>query len=154
MSYRLRVKGRSTVPYSLNMELDLHSLFELHVHSCTHWLRPRNSPLPPHLGSYTRALLVSQDRRRLFVTPLGRRKMQYGRHLCTWIRINTFRIRIQQLNLQRIHADPDSHPHPRYPAWSELDFYSKCWLICEFVPKLADPSKPSKLSAAVYQVSM
>ncbi len=24
------------------MELDLQSLFELHVHSCTHWLRPRN----------------------------------------------------------------------------------------------------------------
>ncbi len=32
------------------------------VYSCTHWLRPRNSPLPPHLGLYTRALLVSQDR--------------------------------------------------------------------------------------------
>jgi hypothetical protein len=27
-------------------------------------------PLPPHLGSYTRAPLVSQDRRNLFVTPL------------------------------------------------------------------------------------
>ncbi len=35
----------------LNMELDLQSLFGLHVHSCTHWPRPRNSPLP-HLGSY------------------------------------------------------------------------------------------------------
>ncbi len=33
------------------MELDLQSLFGLHVHSCTHWLRPRNPP-PPHLGSY------------------------------------------------------------------------------------------------------
>jgi hypothetical protein len=30
---------------------------------------PVTSPLPPHLGSYTRALLVSQDRRHLFVTP-------------------------------------------------------------------------------------
>ncbi len=39
------------------------------MHSCTHWLRPRNSPLPPHLGSYTRALLLSQNRRHLFVTP-------------------------------------------------------------------------------------
>jgi hypothetical protein len=29
------------------------------VYSCIHWLRPRNSPLPPHLGSYARALLVS-----------------------------------------------------------------------------------------------
>ncbi len=55
------------------MELDLQSLFGLHVYSCTHCLRPRNSPPPPHpplLGSYTRsALLASQDRRRLFVTP-------------------------------------------------------------------------------------
>jgi hypothetical protein len=53
------------------MELDLQSLFGLHVHSCTHWLRTRNPPfpIPPHLGSHTRALLVSQDRRHLFVTP-------------------------------------------------------------------------------------
>ncbi len=43
-------------------------LFCLNVHSCTHWLRPRTPP-PPHLGSYTRALLVSLDRRHLFVTP-------------------------------------------------------------------------------------
>ncbi len=37
------------------MELDLQSLFRLHVHSFTHWVRPRN-PLPPtlpHLGSDT-----------------------------------------------------------------------------------------------------
>jgi hypothetical protein len=61
----------------LNMELlvDLKSLFGLHVHSCTHGLRTRNPPppptIPPHLGSYTRALLVSQDSRQLFVTPCG-----------------------------------------------------------------------------------
>jgi hypothetical protein len=47
--------------HRLNMELDLQSFFGLHVHSCTHWLRTRNPSLPPHLGSYTRALLVSQD---------------------------------------------------------------------------------------------
>ncbi len=47
--------------------VDLQSLFGLNVHTCTHWLRPRNPP--PHLGSYTRALLVSQDRRHFFVTP-------------------------------------------------------------------------------------
>jgi hypothetical protein len=42
------------------------------VYSCTHWLRPRDTPqLPPspHLGSCTRALLISRDRRHLFVTP-------------------------------------------------------------------------------------
>ncbi len=32
--------------HRLDMELDLQSLFGLHMHSCTHWLRPRNSPLP------------------------------------------------------------------------------------------------------------
>jgi hypothetical protein len=40
----------------------------------THWLRPRNPPpSPPHLGSYTRALLVSQGRRNLFVTSCASR---------------------------------------------------------------------------------
>jgi hypothetical protein len=29
------------------MESDLHSLFGLHVHSCTHWLRLRNHARPP-----------------------------------------------------------------------------------------------------------
>jgi hypothetical protein len=54
--------------HRLNMELDLQSLFGL---LRTYWLslRPSNSPLPSHLGSYTRALLVSQDRRHLFATP-------------------------------------------------------------------------------------
>jgi hypothetical protein len=44
--------------------LYLQSLFELL--RTAHWLRPRTPPpLPLHLGSYTRALLVSQDRRHL-----------------------------------------------------------------------------------------
>jgi hypothetical protein len=59
------------------MELELQNLVGLHVHSCTHWSRPRNSQPPPqpppltpplHLGSFTWALLVSQDRRHFFVT--------------------------------------------------------------------------------------
>jgi len=60
--------------HRLNMQLDPQSLFGLHVHSYTHWLRLRNPPppTPPHLGSYTRALLFSQDRRHLFVTPCSR----------------------------------------------------------------------------------
>ncbi len=45
--------------HRLNIELDLQYLFGLNVHSC-------------HLGSFTRALLVSQDRRHLFVTPCGK----------------------------------------------------------------------------------
>ncbi len=37
----------------------------------THWPRPHNSPFPSHLDSYTRALLVSHDRRHLFVSPFS-----------------------------------------------------------------------------------
>ncbi len=57
--------------HRLNMELDLQSLFGL-LYFCTHWLRPPKGPNPPplHLVSDARAaLLVSQDRRHLFVTP-------------------------------------------------------------------------------------
>jgi hypothetical protein len=32
--------------HRFNMELDLQCLFGLHVYSCTHWLRPSNSPSP------------------------------------------------------------------------------------------------------------
>jgi hypothetical protein len=63
------MQGLESARNKLNMELDLQSLFGLHAYSCTHRLRPRNSPLPPHLGSYSRAPMVSQDRRHLFVTP-------------------------------------------------------------------------------------
>jgi hypothetical protein len=52
--------------HRLNIELHLQSLFGLHVHTCTHWLRSRSPLPPPHLGSYSRALLVSRDRRNLF----------------------------------------------------------------------------------------
>jgi hypothetical protein len=40
------------------------------MYSCSHWLRDLPVILQ-HLGSYTKALLVSQDRRRLFVKPPG-----------------------------------------------------------------------------------
>jgi hypothetical protein len=49
--------------HRLNIELDLQSLFELYVHSCTHWLRLRNSPPPPpHLGSYVYEGAIGQPR--------------------------------------------------------------------------------------------
>ncbi len=51
--------GPIGVYHRLNMKLDkldLQSLFGLHVHSCTRWLRPRNAPPPriwPHIrGRY------------------------------------------------------------------------------------------------------
>ncbi len=58
--------------HRLNMEVDLQvylGSMSRDVHSCTHWLRPRNPPNPPHLDLYTRALLVSKERWHLFVTP-------------------------------------------------------------------------------------
>jgi hypothetical protein len=39
------------------------------VHSCTYWLRPHNTPSPRFWTRYTRALLVSKDRRHLLETP-------------------------------------------------------------------------------------
>ncbi len=64
-----RGKIVSGMQHRLNMELDIQSLFGLNVNSCTHWPRLHPPPISPHLGSYTRALLVSQDKRHLFVTP-------------------------------------------------------------------------------------
>jgi hypothetical protein len=57
-----------TENHRLNMKLDLQSLFWLHVHGCTRWLRPRKPPSHAFELTYTRALLVRQDRRHLFVT--------------------------------------------------------------------------------------
>jgi hypothetical protein len=52
----------------LNMELDLQSLFWLHVHSRTNWLRPRNSPA---YGLIYEGVVGQPrvDTRHLFVTP-------------------------------------------------------------------------------------
>ncbi len=65
------------VSHRLNMELDLQSLFGLlciQLYSLSETPQPPPpSPLPPHFGSdfgsYARALLASQDRQHLFVTP-------------------------------------------------------------------------------------
>ncbi len=67
----------------LNMELDLRSFFGLHVMWCEQLysvLRPPQPP-SPHLDSYTRALLVSQDRRHLLVLllPSAQQSMLHGR---------------------------------------------------------------------------
>jgi hypothetical protein len=42
--------GPNVRGHRLNKELDLKSLFRVHVHSCTHWLRPRNLSLSPAFG--------------------------------------------------------------------------------------------------------
>ncbi len=71
-NHRLHNQGtneRSTVCHRLNMESDLQSLFGLLCTAVLIGWDPGTPPLPPHLGSYTSALLVSQDRRHLFVTP-------------------------------------------------------------------------------------
>ncbi len=50
--------------HRLNMELDLQSLASMCSAQCTlrctRWLRPSRPP-PPHLGAYTRMILVSQN---------------------------------------------------------------------------------------------
>ncbi len=52
------------------MEVDLQSLFGLHVTWCTQLYSLAETPqLPPYLDSDTRALLISKHRRHLFVTP-------------------------------------------------------------------------------------
>ncbi len=43
--------------HRLNMDLDLQSLFGLHVHSCTHWLRPCNNPPSPRIWAQIRGRL-------------------------------------------------------------------------------------------------
>jgi hypothetical protein len=52
--------------------MDLQSSFGLLCTAVLIGWDPEPPPIPPHLGSYTRALLVSQDRRHLFVTPWRR----------------------------------------------------------------------------------
>jgi hypothetical protein len=46
--------------HRLNMELDLQSLFWLLCTAVLIGREPASLPLPPYLGSYTRALLVSK----------------------------------------------------------------------------------------------
>ncbi len=70
----IRLRGS----HRLNMEVDLQSLFGLHVTWCARLYSLAEtavtpsypSPIPPHWDSCTRALLVNKDsRRHLFVTP-------------------------------------------------------------------------------------
>ncbi len=72
----------------------------IYLGSCVmlHSLAETQQPhIPPHLGSFTRALLVSQDRRHLFVTPCEQRKnCRMGRfaELAIWLERYSRRIRI------------------------------------------------------------
>jgi hypothetical protein len=45
--FRFSDKNSDREYHRLNMMLDIQRLFGLHVHNCTHWLRPRNIPPPP-----------------------------------------------------------------------------------------------------------
>jgi hypothetical protein len=55
--------------HRLNMELDLYLGSCVHLYLLAESENPHATTLlPPHLVSYTRALLVSQDRRHLFIT--------------------------------------------------------------------------------------
>ncbi len=77
--------------HRLNMDLDLQSLFGLLCTAVLIGLDPPRTPRPPPriLGSYTRALLVSQDRRHLFVTSC-RRPSQESVSLNLWLPADNF----------------------------------------------------------------
>ncbi len=68
-------RSRLRTNHRFNMVLDLQSLFGF---LCTAvlmgWDPATPLPPPPQLGSYTRALLVSQDRRHLIVSSWGQTK--------------------------------------------------------------------------------
>jgi hypothetical protein len=76
--------GKITPNHRLNLELDLQSLFGL---LCTAVLIGSDPapPPPPHFGSYMKALLVSQDRRHLFVTPPAPNLFLSAGHGCFYI---------------------------------------------------------------------
>jgi hypothetical protein len=46
-------------PKVKNMELDLQSLFTLHMYSCTHWLRPPQLPASPRIWAHIRGRYLS-----------------------------------------------------------------------------------------------
>jgi hypothetical protein len=72
LTVETEVNGDSMIlNHSLNMELGLQSLFGLlaRLYSLAETTQPPPLPPAPHLVSYTRAILVSQDRQHLFVTP-------------------------------------------------------------------------------------
>ncbi len=78
--------------HRLNTELDFQSLFGLLCTAVLIGWDPATHPLPPHLGSYTRALLVSQNRQYLFITP-GRKEGLGGANthlICTWSELDKY----------------------------------------------------------------
>jgi hypothetical protein len=70
---KVHVMGHGVI---YGVTVDHQSLIGLHAHSCTQPMKartPRRSvSFSPINRSYTKTLLVSQNRRHLFVTPLGK----------------------------------------------------------------------------------
>jgi hypothetical protein len=99
--------------HRFNMELDLQSFFGLHVHCCILiGGNPATPPFPSHLGSYTRALLVSQDRRLLYfflLPPDGTEWKEHGFGLSI-----VYIVSLKILSSQSSHLTVE--PKPRHPA--------------------------------------
>ncbi len=91
--------------HRLNMEQDLQSSFGLLCTAALLGWDPATPP-PTHLGSNTRALLVNQDRQRLFVTPCALPKSFYA---VLQIRIS-IRIRIRRILMFLDLLGPDPLP--------------------------------------------
>ncbi len=93
-----------TLIHRLNMEF-----IWAPVYSCTHWLRPCIPP-PPHLGSYTRAPLVSQDRWHRFL-PLS----NFPDLIVYRLRVSPYYVfSARFLNLFRFH-----YPQPFLGKWKK-----------------------------------
>ncbi len=98
--FKSRIAIHFTLDFHHRLNMEISKVFlgsiSLDVHSCTHWMRPRNPPPPCIWTRITRALLVRKDRRYLFVTPWppwwtssGGRSLEHAKdkiqHFKTWI---------------------------------------------------------------------
>ncbi len=70
---------RELLDYEYRLNMDISKVYLGSMCTAVHvgW-DPRKPPPPPYLGSYTRALLVSQDRWHLFVTPWLRATVNFS----------------------------------------------------------------------------
>ncbi len=118
--------------HRLNMELDLRSLFGLLCTAVLIGWDP-TTPLPPHLGSYTRSLLVSQDRRHLFVTPWLR--LLYNLSFMFWaglgVDINTTNYSMSEAMLSLNNIALSSH-HVKQVSFISWFFFKILWPFFAF----------------------
>jgi hypothetical protein len=119
------VRGEGvTPPHRLTMELDLQS----YLGSCVKLYSLAETPQlppPPHLGSNTRALLVSQDRRHLFITPCSR-PLPFPSTAGLWTYINK----------------------------DDVNTFSSIWIICLMASAIFSVSKYFRVGRSLHLLSL